>query len=94
MYLVGVRGSQEYEALARYGQARVAAAQGKLIEARQHGHASLALLKSMEHYKVAEVEQWLGSGVRACNLEVANCACMENALISLCLFDVRYGGRC
>jgi tetratricopeptide (TPR) repeat protein/transcriptional regulator with XRE-family HTH domain len=61
MYLVGVRGSQEYEALARYGQARVAAAQGKLIEARQHGHASLALLKSMEHYKVAEVEQWLAT---------------------------------
>ncbi|MFL5667030.1 MAG: tetratricopeptide repeat protein [Ktedonobacteraceae bacterium] len=61
MYLVSVQGSQEYEALARYGQARVADAQGKLAEARQHGHASLALLKSMEHYKVAEVEQWLAT---------------------------------
>jgi hypothetical protein len=61
MYLVSVQGSQEYEALARYGQARVADAQGKLAEARQHGHASLALLKFMEHYKVAEVEQWLAT---------------------------------
>ncbi len=61
MYHLGAQGSQEYAALARYGQARVVDAQGNQREALQWGEESLALLKSMEHFRVAEVEQWLAT---------------------------------
>jgi len=61
MYALSVQGIQEYEALACYGLARVADAQANPTEASLQGHASLMLLKSMQHYKAAEVEQWLAT---------------------------------
>lgn len=59
VYHLSKQVSQEHEAMALFGQARVARAQGNVQEARQLGQASLSHFKSMEHRRVAEVEQWL-----------------------------------
>ncbi|GHO84954.1 tetratricopeptide repeat protein [Dictyobacter formicarum] len=60
MYLLSTPDSQEYAALARYGQSRVAAALNDLELARRYGAESLALLHAMEeHYRTSEVQHWL-----------------------------------
>lgn len=52
-------GAREQLAMALYGLARVAAAQGNTGEAQRQGQASLALFETMEHYKATEVKGWL-----------------------------------
>lgn len=52
-------GQQEQEAYARYGLARVAAAQGNRFEARFQAEASLAIFEMMGHYKVQTIRHWL-----------------------------------
>lgn len=60
MYLLSTPDVQEYAALARYGQSRVAAALNDPQLARRYGDESLALLQSMEeHYRTGEVQRWL-----------------------------------
>ncbi len=61
MYQMSQQISREYEALALYGQARVAAARKALPEARQLGQKSLVILQALEHHRTHEVEQWLAS---------------------------------
>ncbi|GHO72358.1 hypothetical protein KSD_01290 [Ktedonobacter sp. SOSP1-85] len=63
MYQLSAQNSQECEALALYGQARVAHIQGDMQKAHQLGQASLVLLQGMEHYQVPEIEQWLATVV-------------------------------
>lgn len=50
---------QDLIALAQYGLARVAAAQGNYPGSRKMGEACLGVLRSIGHYKAKEVEQWL-----------------------------------
>jgi tetratricopeptide (TPR) repeat protein len=49
----------ELQALALYGEARVAYASDDLFIAHQRGEASLAILRAIGHYRVAEIESWL-----------------------------------
>ncbi|GLV60059.1 hypothetical protein KDH_68820 [Dictyobacter sp. S3.2.2.5] len=59
-YRLSAPDSPEGAALARYVQSRVAAALNDPDLARRYGAESLALLQSMEeHYRTAEVQQWL-----------------------------------
>ncbi|HET8845151.1 MAG TPA: hypothetical protein VFN35_26995 [Ktedonobacteraceae bacterium] len=58
-YQLSKQGIGEYEALAIYGQARVAQTRNKISEAQRLGQESLTLLQAMEHYRAPEVEQWL-----------------------------------
>ncbi|GCE06739.1 tetratricopeptide repeat protein [Dictyobacter aurantiacus] len=61
-YRLSVPDSPEGAALARYVQSRVAAALNDPDLARRYGTESLALLQSMEeHYRTAEVQQWLAT---------------------------------
>jgi tetratricopeptide (TPR) repeat protein len=53
--------SPELMAMSIYGLARVAAVQENFAEARLHGQTSLNIFKSMNHYKIAEVMDWLHS---------------------------------
>ncbi len=46
-------------ALARYGLAQVAVAQGKIIEARQLGEQALSTLETMGHREAIQVRRWL-----------------------------------
>jgi tetratricopeptide (TPR) repeat protein/transcriptional regulator with XRE-family HTH domain len=52
-------GDQDLLALARYGLARAAAAQGDLVEARRLGEASASALAAMGHHYASEVRAWL-----------------------------------
>lgn len=54
-------GDQDLIALARYGLARTAAAQGNIDEARRLGGLSLTALEAMEHRYSQEVRHWLNS---------------------------------
>jgi tetratricopeptide (TPR) repeat protein len=54
-------GDQEMLALAHYGQARVAAAQHNIPEARRIGAACATALEAIGHHKALEVRQWLAS---------------------------------
>jgi tetratricopeptide (TPR) repeat protein len=56
-------GSQDLMALAEYGLARAFSAQGKDLEARRLGEASIVALKTMGHRKADEVKGWLDSRV-------------------------------
>ncbi|MFL5705158.1 MAG: hypothetical protein ACJ8AG_20335, partial [Ktedonobacteraceae bacterium] len=51
--------NQKMLAIAIYGLARIALAQGNTAEARQQGQESLAIFVSMDDHRVAEVRQWL-----------------------------------
>jgi hypothetical protein len=51
--------SQEWEALTRYGLARLAGERGQVEEARQQGQESARLFEALGHYQTAEVRQWL-----------------------------------
>ncbi len=52
-------GDQELLALAHYGLARTAAAQGNLQTAQQYGEASVMALEAMGHRNAKEVRGWL-----------------------------------
>jgi tetratricopeptide (TPR) repeat protein/transcriptional regulator with XRE-family HTH domain len=52
-------GDQDLLALAQYGLARVAAANGNIQEAQELGEASLAALEAMGHRNAKEVRDWL-----------------------------------
>ncbi|MFL5626216.1 MAG: tetratricopeptide repeat protein [Ktedonobacteraceae bacterium] len=54
-----VKSNQKMLAIALYGLARIAFAEGKIAEARQQGQESLAILESMNDQRVPEVRQWL-----------------------------------
>lgn len=54
-------GYQILTALAHYGLARATAVEGNLIQARQQGETSLAILEAAGHGKAAEVRCWLGT---------------------------------
>jgi tetratricopeptide (TPR) repeat protein/transcriptional regulator with XRE-family HTH domain len=54
-------GGQDLFALARYGQARTAAAQGNIDGARDLGSASVTVLRAMGHSKAKVVSDWLNS---------------------------------
>lgn len=56
---IASEGNAEYLALASYGLARVAAAQGDILEAHRLGQEGLAALKAMGHGKASEVKSWL-----------------------------------
>jgi tetratricopeptide (TPR) repeat protein len=56
-------GSQDLMALAEYGLARALSAQGKDLEARRLGEASIIALRMMGHRKADEVKGWLDSMV-------------------------------
>ena len=52
-------GDLDLLALAQYGLARVAAANGNIQEAQELGEASLAALEAMGHRNAKEVRDWL-----------------------------------
>jgi TolA-binding protein len=52
-------GSQDLIALARYGLARAAAAQGNVYEAQRLGKTSFTALEVMGHRSAREVKAWL-----------------------------------
>jgi tetratricopeptide (TPR) repeat protein len=54
-------GDQEFLALAQYGLARVAAAQGNIEESQRLGEASISALEVMGHRNAKEVRDWLDS---------------------------------
>ena len=54
-----VESNQKMLAIAMYGLARIALAQGNTVEACQQGQESLAIFVSMDDHRVAEVRQWL-----------------------------------
>ncbi|MBV9690455.1 MAG: tetratricopeptide repeat protein [Ktedonobacteraceae bacterium] len=54
-------GSRELMALAQYGLARVAAAQGKFQDARKLGEKSVTTLEKIGHRKAQEVRHWMNS---------------------------------
>ncbi len=54
--------NQELRALIQFGQARLLAAQGKLLEARTHAQTSLATLEAIGNWKKQAVRQWLEMG--------------------------------
>jgi tetratricopeptide (TPR) repeat protein/transcriptional regulator with XRE-family HTH domain len=54
-------GDQELLALAHYGLARTAAAQGNIQDARRLGETSVSTLESIGHRNVQEVKEWLHS---------------------------------
>lgn len=57
--------NREMIAIIQYDQARVAAAQGDLLEARRLGQESLSIFEEMEHVQTADVRAWLeGAGFR------------------------------
>lgn len=59
MFMSVPKGQREVQALAHFGLARVAYAQGKFCVARQQAEASLALFMAIGHYRATEVERWL-----------------------------------
>ena len=54
-------GGQDLFALAQYGLARTAAAQGNIHEARKLGEASVTALEAMGHRNAKDVRDWLNS---------------------------------
>jgi hypothetical protein len=52
---------QDLIALAQYGLARVAAAQGNYRKSKELGEACLRVLENIGYRKVGEVDQWLNS---------------------------------
>jgi tetratricopeptide (TPR) repeat protein/transcriptional regulator with XRE-family HTH domain len=54
-------GDQELLALARYGLARTAAAQGDIQDARRLGETSVSALESIGHRNAQEVKEWLNT---------------------------------
>jgi len=54
-------GSQDLKALAHYGLARAAAADGDYLEASKQGNISATILEKIGHRQAAEVKQWLAS---------------------------------
>ena len=50
---------EAWSAEAAYGMARAKAVQGKVMKARHWGEQSLAQFTAMEHWRVAELNQWL-----------------------------------
>jgi tetratricopeptide (TPR) repeat protein/transcriptional regulator with XRE-family HTH domain len=61
MFATIPEGGQDLFALAQYGLARVAAAQGNLQEARKLGEASVTALETMGHRHAQEARGWLDS---------------------------------
>jgi len=59
MLTIVPEGGQDLIALAYYGLARSAAAQGNTYEARKLGDGSVAVLEAMGHRKAKEVRNWL-----------------------------------
>jgi tetratricopeptide (TPR) repeat protein/transcriptional regulator with XRE-family HTH domain len=54
-------GDQELLALAHYGLARTAAAQGNIEDARALGETSVSALETIGHHNAQEVREWLNS---------------------------------
>ncbi len=59
MLTTAPEGARLEPALAQYGLARVAAALGKRMEARQRGEEALAMLTATGHREAIQVRHWL-----------------------------------
>jgi tetratricopeptide (TPR) repeat protein len=57
--LADTMGVREFAAEAAYGLARLAEAQGDIVEACRQGQVSLAIFEAIRHSKATEVKQWL-----------------------------------